>query len=334
MTVAPKVSGYIVEVYVADNQSVPAGAPLVRLDNRQYQAALDQLTATTAGAQGGYRARGEADLLAAAREHRAGPCPARGRAANETYALAQIRRYEPLVASAPETGERLAELRNAHNQAAATLDGEQGGARIGRTADRRDAGADPASARAARGCRRERRVGAARCGGYRGEELDRRSRGRPHGACRSIRTARDAADDHRARARHLSRGELQGDADRPDAGRPAGDHSCRRTLRRGSARRRWRASRRAPAPSSRCCRLRTPPATSPRSCSGCRCAFTSMPATEARKVLVPGLSVTVKVDTRGGARRAQAHRVGERPWLSREPPSPTGSRWRRGRWAR
>src|ERR1700685_3080069 len=31
VTIAPKVSGYIVEVYVTDNQSVPAGAPLVRL---------------------------------------------------------------------------------------------------------------------------------------------------------------------------------------------------------------------------------------------------------------------------------------------------------------
>src|SRR5579871_6692855 len=38
MTAAPKVSGYVAEVYVADNQTVTAGQPLVRLDNRQYQA--------------------------------------------------------------------------------------------------------------------------------------------------------------------------------------------------------------------------------------------------------------------------------------------------------
>ena len=43
VTVAPKVSGYIVEVYVADNQFVAAGAPLARLDSRHYQAALDEL---------------------------------------------------------------------------------------------------------------------------------------------------------------------------------------------------------------------------------------------------------------------------------------------------
>ena len=55
---------------------------------------------------------------------------------------------------------------------------------------------------------------------------------------------------------------------------------------------------------------------------------------EARKVLVPGLSVTVKVDTRERARRAQAHRVGARSWLSREPPSRLGLPWRRDRSAR
>ena len=38
VTIAPKVSGYITEVLVEDNQSVAAGAPLARLDTRQYQA--------------------------------------------------------------------------------------------------------------------------------------------------------------------------------------------------------------------------------------------------------------------------------------------------------
>src|ERR1700691_2166998 len=124
VTIAPKVSGYIVEVYVTDNQSVPAGAPLVRLDSRHYQAALDQLTATTAARKADI-ARGEADLLL----QRANIAQARaqldGARANESYPPAQIRRYEPLVSSGAETGERLAELRNAHNQAAATLEADK-----------------------------------------------------------------------------------------------------------------------------------------------------------------------------------------------------------------
>src|SRR5215472_12524733 len=37
MTVAPKISGYVAEVYVTDNQTVAAGQELVRLDGRQYQ---------------------------------------------------------------------------------------------------------------------------------------------------------------------------------------------------------------------------------------------------------------------------------------------------------
>jgi membrane fusion protein, multidrug efflux system len=120
VTVAPKVSGYIVEVYVADNQFVPAGAPLVRLDSRHYQAALDQLTATTAARKADI-ARSEADLLLQKANIAQARAQLEGARANETYALAQIRRYEPLVSAGAETGERLAELRNAHSQAAATL---------------------------------------------------------------------------------------------------------------------------------------------------------------------------------------------------------------------
>ena len=121
VTVAPKVSGYIVEVYVTDNQSVSAGAPLVRLDGRHYQAALDQLTATTAARKADI-ARSEADLLLQRANIAQARAQLEGAKANESYALAQIRRYEPLVSSGAESGERLAELRNAHNQAAATLE--------------------------------------------------------------------------------------------------------------------------------------------------------------------------------------------------------------------
>jgi len=48
VTIAPKVSGYVAEVYVTDNQAVTAGQPLVRLDRRQYQAVLEQANATIA----------------------------------------------------------------------------------------------------------------------------------------------------------------------------------------------------------------------------------------------------------------------------------------------
>jgi len=50
-TVAPKVSGYIAEVQVVDNQPVKAGQALARIDQRDFRAALDQAKADVAAAQ-------------------------------------------------------------------------------------------------------------------------------------------------------------------------------------------------------------------------------------------------------------------------------------------
>src|SRR5260370_20234325 len=49
--ISPKVSGYISEVPVDDNQSVHAGEILARIDPRDYQTALDQARATVTAAQ-------------------------------------------------------------------------------------------------------------------------------------------------------------------------------------------------------------------------------------------------------------------------------------------
>ena len=46
--IAPKVAGFISEVAVADNQAVHAGDLLLRLDDRDYRAALDRATAVVA----------------------------------------------------------------------------------------------------------------------------------------------------------------------------------------------------------------------------------------------------------------------------------------------
>ena len=50
-TIAPKISGYIAEVLVEDNQPVVAGQVLARIDPRDLQTALDQATADVANAQ-------------------------------------------------------------------------------------------------------------------------------------------------------------------------------------------------------------------------------------------------------------------------------------------
>jgi membrane fusion protein (multidrug efflux system) len=46
--ISPKVSGYIAEVLVADNQPVKAGQLLARIDDRDFRTALDQAHADVA----------------------------------------------------------------------------------------------------------------------------------------------------------------------------------------------------------------------------------------------------------------------------------------------
>ncbi len=50
--VAPKVSGYIAEVLVGDNEPVKAGQLLARIDDRDFRTALDQAHADVAGVRG------------------------------------------------------------------------------------------------------------------------------------------------------------------------------------------------------------------------------------------------------------------------------------------
>jgi membrane fusion protein (multidrug efflux system) len=123
MTVAPKVSGYVAEVFVADNQAVSAGQALVRLDNRQYQAMFEQSDASIAARKADIE-RAEAEL----RQQQANIVQARanvlGAKAAEAHAIAEVLRYEPLVASGAESGEKLADLRNTKDQASAKLAAE------------------------------------------------------------------------------------------------------------------------------------------------------------------------------------------------------------------
>ncbi|MBN3853648.1 HlyD family secretion protein [Paraburkholderia sp. Ac-20340] len=120
VTVAPKVSGYITDVYVADNQTVKVGDPLVKLDARQYQVALDQANATV-DARAADIQHADAQLL----QQRANI--AQSQAQQEVarvslrHAQDEVARYAPLAATGAETTERLAELKSTRDQAQATL---------------------------------------------------------------------------------------------------------------------------------------------------------------------------------------------------------------------
>jgi membrane fusion protein, multidrug efflux system len=49
VTIAPRVSGYIDEIYIKENQHVTAGQPLLHIDKRNYQDSVSQQTASVAG---------------------------------------------------------------------------------------------------------------------------------------------------------------------------------------------------------------------------------------------------------------------------------------------
>jgi membrane fusion protein (multidrug efflux system) len=53
--IAPKVSGYIAKVLVADNETVKAGQLLARIDDRDFKAALDQARADVSAAEASVR---------------------------------------------------------------------------------------------------------------------------------------------------------------------------------------------------------------------------------------------------------------------------------------
>ena len=51
IAIAPKVAGYVVDVPVTDNEHVPAGGVIARIDDRDYRVALDQANAQVAAAE-------------------------------------------------------------------------------------------------------------------------------------------------------------------------------------------------------------------------------------------------------------------------------------------
>lgn len=120
MTAAPKIAGYITDVYVADNQSVKVGDPLVRLDTRQYQVSLDQALATV-DARRADIARAEAEISQQRANLEQAGAQREVARVNARHAGDEVARYAPLVATGAETAERVASLTSTRDQARATL---------------------------------------------------------------------------------------------------------------------------------------------------------------------------------------------------------------------
>ena len=123
-TVAPKVSGYVDQVFVRDNQAVEAGQPLVHIDPRSYDAALAQQAAAIDERR--------ADIAAAQRQvqqQEAAVAQAGsqldGARANAVFAEREAERFKTLSAQGVETQERYAQAVNQRDQMQATLKADE-----------------------------------------------------------------------------------------------------------------------------------------------------------------------------------------------------------------
>jgi membrane fusion protein, multidrug efflux system len=117
ITIAPRTAGYVAQVLVADNQDVRAGQPLVRIDPRDYRAQAAQAEAqiAVAAAQTESGRASIREQYATIQQARAQLAAAQAKAVNDA---AEVRRYAPLAASGAETRERLAQLSLAARQSA------------------------------------------------------------------------------------------------------------------------------------------------------------------------------------------------------------------------
>jgi len=97
-TIAPKVSGYLREVLVGDNEHVKAGQVLARIDERDFKVALDQARADVAAAQATVASK-QAQLEVQQSVIAAAKATIEVDLANKTFAGQENKRYTDLAAT-------------------------------------------------------------------------------------------------------------------------------------------------------------------------------------------------------------------------------------------
>ena len=95
-TIAPKVSGYLGQVLVGDNQPVKAGQVLARIDDRDYRVALDQAKADVAAARAALNSK-QAAIDAQQSAIESARATIAVDQANETFADQENKRYTSLA---------------------------------------------------------------------------------------------------------------------------------------------------------------------------------------------------------------------------------------------
>ena len=98
ITIAPKVSGYLGEVLVGDNEAVKAGQVLARIDPRDYRVALEQAEADVAAAKAAIASK-EAAIVTQRSAVDAARATITVDHANQTFAEQENKRYGDLATS-------------------------------------------------------------------------------------------------------------------------------------------------------------------------------------------------------------------------------------------
>jgi membrane fusion protein, multidrug efflux system len=122
-TIAPKVSGYLSEVLVGDNEHITAGQILARIDDRDFKVALDQAKADVAAAQAAVASkRAQLDVQQAVIS--AAKATIEVDTATQTFASQENKRYTDLAATGYGSVQNAqsAQSRNASAQAAILRD--------------------------------------------------------------------------------------------------------------------------------------------------------------------------------------------------------------------
>ncbi len=97
-TIAPKVSGYLTDVLVGDNERIKAGQVLARIDDRDFKVALDQAKADVAAAQATLASK-QAQLEVQQSVIEAAKATIEVDIANKTFAGQENKRYTDLAAT-------------------------------------------------------------------------------------------------------------------------------------------------------------------------------------------------------------------------------------------
>jgi membrane fusion protein (multidrug efflux system) len=120
VTVATRVSGFVNQVLVQDNQSVQAGQPLVRVDDRDPRAKMEQAMAQV---DQGRASVVQAQAQIHQQEAQIAQLEAQlaGAKTQAKFAERQASRYGPLAAAGAETAEKYDQMRQNRDEAQATM---------------------------------------------------------------------------------------------------------------------------------------------------------------------------------------------------------------------